>query len=166
MVRKSRRAPRRRQHGGGFAFDGPAFAPAPGFAPEAARTGYDGCTMELPRPAPQVGGACTSCGAVMAPLPMIQQQSGGSYSMVLSNDIGKAHAGYITANCPPARQVGGADGLIVSNPSGYGYNASSPFSTPNQSAHFLEHKGYGQQCMGGGSRRRRSRRHRRSRKHH
>jgi hypothetical protein len=169
MVRKSRRAPRRRQHGGGFAFDGPAYPSPPGFAPEAARNGYDDCTMGVSRPAPQIGGACTTCGVVMAP----QRGGGGGsggYSMVFSNDIGKVHAGYITGDCPPARQVGGAaDGLIVSNPSGYGYDASSPFSTPNQSAHFLEYKGYGQQCMGGGarrSRRHRSRRHRsRSRRH-
>lgn len=149
----------RRQRGGGFAFDGPAFAAAPGFAPEAARTAYDECSMGLPRPAPQVGGACGSC---IVPAPQVGGGGGsGGYSMDLNNDLGKVHAGYTVGACPAARQVGG--GAVVSYPAGYGYDASSPYSTPSQSAHFLEPKGYGQQCMGGGARLRHSRRrHRRS----
>ena len=167
MVRKTARRSRRQQHGGGFAFDGPAFAAAPGFAPEAARTAYDGCSMGLDRPAPQIGGACgtAGCGVVMAP-PMAGLQRGGGggtggYMPILSNELGKFHAGYLNGAC----QVGGGE-ATVSYPAGYGYDATSAYSTPSQSAHFLEHKGYGQQCMGGGSRRHRSRRHRRSQRRH
>lgn len=165
---KSRKHGRRRQRGGGFAFDGPAFQPAGGMAPEAARTGYDECSMALPRPAPQVGGACNCRGIAD---PSIQQRGGGSgsggYMPILDNTLGKFHAGYLSAACPAARQVGGGDAYAeVSYPVGYGYNTSSAFTTPSQSAHFLEHHSYGQQCMGGGARtrrhRHRTRRNRRS----
>ena len=75
--RKTQRRQRRRQNGGGWGFDGPAFAPAGGMAPESARALTDDCAV-LERPAPsvtptgawsQAGGACGSC-AVMAP-PMV-----------------------------------------------------------------------------------------------
>ncbi len=164
---KSRKHSRRAQRGGGFAFDGPAFQPAGGMAPEASRTGYDECTAVLPRPPPQVGGGCMSCGAVMDP--STQQRGGGSgsggYMPILSNELGKFHAGYLSAPCPAARQVGGGEAYAtVSYPAGYGYETSSPFTTPSQSAHFLEPHGYGKQCMGGGSRRRRHHRTRRNRR--
>ena len=162
-VRRSRRS-RRRQHGGGFGFTGPAFMAAPGAAPLEARTVYDDCAMAVERPAPQVGGGCGSvgCGVVMAP----SQRGGGSgtggYMPMLTNELGKFHAGYLNGSCPDARQVGGGEAVAaVSYPAGYGYDGTSPYSTPSQSAHFLEHRGYGQQCMGGGARRLR-RRHRRS----
>lgn len=172
MVRKSAKRSRRstrRQHGGGWGFDGPAFQPASGMAPEAARTGYDECSMGVDRPAPQVGGACGSC---VIPAPQRGGGGGtGGYMPILSNELGKFHAGYLTAPCPAPRQVGGSAAspeLVVSYPAGYGYDTASAFTTPNQSAHFLEHHGYGQQCMGGGARRRRhrTRRNRRSRRRH
>lgn len=104
MPRKSRKTQRRRQqkggrfrsserstqNGGGWGFDGPAFAPAGGMAPESARALTDDCAV-LDRPAPAVvptgawvqtggsmatpnqgGGACGSC-AIMAP------QVGGNF---------------------------------------------------------------------------------------
>ena len=94
MARKSRKTQRRRQqkggrfrsserskqNGGGWGFDGPAFAPAGGMAPESARALTDDCAV-LDRPAPavvptgawvQTGGACGSC-AIMAP------QVGGNF---------------------------------------------------------------------------------------
>lgn len=166
-ARRSRRS-HRRQHGGGFGFTGPAFAAAPGFAPEAARTAYDDCVMGLERPVPQVGGACGSAGCIVmapAPAPGGTQRGGGGgtggYMPILNNDLGKFHAGYLTGECPQARQVGGGEAVAaVSYPAGYGFDGTSPYSTPSQSAHFLEPRGYGQQCMGGGARRRHSRRHR------
>jgi hypothetical protein len=167
MARKSRRGASRRsrrQHGGGWSFDGPAFAPTAGMAPEAARTAMDDCAPPPPRPAPQVGGACVACGTIMAPQVGGGGGSGG-YMPILNNDLGKFHAGYLSGPCPTARQVGGSEAVAaVSYPAGYGYDAASPFTTPSQSSHFLEHKSYGQQCMGGGARRRRhrTRRHRRS----
>lgn len=170
-VRRSRRS-HRRQHGGGFAFDGPAFLPAGGMAPEAARTFTDDCVAPE-RLAPQVGGACGSvgCGVVPDPSTRVPQRGGGAgtggYMPILSNELGKFHAGYLQGACPTASQVGGGEAVAaVSYPAGYGFDGTSPYSTPSQSAHFLEPRGYGQQCMGGGARRRsrrhRSRRHRRS----
>lgn len=177
MARKSAKRARRstrRQHGGGWGFTGPAFTPASGMAPDAARTAYEDCATSVERPVPQVGGACGSCGVVSAP-PMAPQRGGGGgtggYMPILNNDLGKFHAGYLTAPCPATRQVGGSAAspeLVVSYPAGYGYDTASAFTTPSQSAHFLEHHGYGQQCMGGGARRRRhrTRRNRRSRRRH
>lgn len=163
-VRRLRRVSRR-QHGGGFSFDGPAFVAAPGMAPEAARAGYDECAMELTRPAPQVGGACGPCGAANPPIQRGGGGGTGGYMPMLSNELGKFHAGYLVGQCNEARQIGGGEAVAaVSYPAGYGFDSTSPYSTPSQSSHFLEPRGYGQQCMGGGARRRQSRRHR-SRRH-
>ena len=120
--------------------------------------------MALARPAPQIGGGggCGACG-VAAP-PMVPQRGGGGgtggYMPVLSNELGKFHAGYLNGDCGLQRQVGGGEAVAaVSYPAGYGFDTTSPFTTPSQSAHFIEPRSYGQQCMGGGARRR-SRRHR------
>jgi hypothetical protein len=80
MARRNRRTrsrrtrKQRRQRGGGWGFNGPAFPPAGGMAPESARAMTDDCAVTA-RPAPSVtptgawsqsGGGC-GCAAVLAP---------------------------------------------------------------------------------------------------
>lgn len=172
--RKSMRRTRRRpQRGAGWGYNGPAFQPAGGMAPEAARAAVDtGCDFPE-RPAPQVGGGC---GCMAAP-PIQQQRGGGSgtggYGFVLDNSMGgKVYADLTRGPCPT--QSGGSMRAepVVSYPSGYGYNTASAVEIGGGTAHYLEQVPYGRQCMGGGSRSRKrsgrrkaTRRHKKSRRH-
>jgi len=131
----------------------------------------------------------------------------GGYGFELTNELGKVYTSLPVGPCPaqpvatplPSQAGGmapigeggaiaassvvpppGSDAAlreIVSYPSGYALG--HPYSTKNESAHFLEPVRYDRSCMGGGSRKRRSHRksqksrksrksrksHRRSRKH-
>lgn len=163
--RRMRRT-RRSQRGAGWGFNGPAFQPTTGMAPEAARATIDtGCDAPE-RPAPQVGGGC---GCMAAP-PL--QRGGGSgtggYGFVLDNSMGgKVYTDLTRGPCPS--QSGGSMRAepVVSYPSGYGYNTASAVEVGGGSAHFLEQVPYGRQCMGGGARRKhkKSRKARKSRRH-
>lgn len=110
----------------------------------------------------QFGGAC-GCA----------QRGGGSgsggYYQELTNELGKAHAGYQVYPCPSApvenpvfqAQKGGAavDEIgIVSYPSGYGYSPKSVVDTG--SAQYLNQLPYNK-GQAGGRRRRRTQRRRR-----
>lgn len=165
MARRMRRTRRTRrvQRGAGWSFNGPAFQPVAGMAPEAARAVVDtGCDFPE-RPAPQVGGAC-GCMA----MPPIQRGGGsgtGGYGFVLDNTMGgKVYADLTRGACPS--QSGGSIRAepVVSYPSGYGYNTASAVEVGGGTAHYLEQVPYGRQCMGGGARRRASRKHRKSHK--
>lgn len=170
MARRMRRTRRnRKQQGGGWGYNGPAFQPAGGMAPEAARAVVDtGCDFPE-RPAPQVGGGC---GCMAAP-PLWQRGGGsgtGGYGFVLDNSMGgKVYADLTRGACPS--QSGGSMRAepVVSYPSGYGYNTASAVEVGGGTAHYLEQVPYGRQCMGGGSRRLRrrksTRRHKKSRRH-
>jgi hypothetical protein len=167
MVRHSRRMRRtrkgRKQQGGGWSYNGPAFQPAVGMAPEAARAAIDtGCDAPA-RPAPQLGGGC---GCMAAP-PMRGGGSGtGGYGFVLDNSMGgKVYADLTRGPCPS--QSGGSlrSEPVVSYPSGYGYNTASAVEVGGGTAHFLEQVPYGRQCMGGGARKRSGRNRHASRKH-
>ena len=142
----------RKQRGGGWGYNGPAFQPTAGMAPEAARAAIDtGCDFPE-RPAPQVGGGC---GCVAAP-PMQQQRGGGAgtggYGFTLDNSMGgKVYADLTRGPCPS--QSGGMRAEpVVSYPSGYGYNTASAVEVGGGTAHYLEQASYGRQCMGGGRR--------------
>jgi hypothetical protein len=102
MVRKSRktqrrhRRHRRQQRGGGWGFNGPAFAPAGGMAPLEARAVTDDCAV-LDRPAPSVtptgawsqgGGGCSSCAVLAPPI----AQSGGGFLNFLGLGDASANA--------------------------------------------------------------------------
>lgn len=117
----------------------------------------------------QRGGSCACSGITMPPA-IAQQKGGGGgaggYSTILSNDLGKVHAGFAVAPCPPApreNQVGGASSpeQIVSYTTGFGYSPSSVVST--SSAHYLNQQAYNKTCSGGA---RRTRKSRKSRRHH
>ena len=163
--RRMRRTRRRLQRGAGWGYNGPAFQPTGGMAPEAARAAVDtGCDFPA-RPAPQVGGACGCMAA-----PPIRQMGGGSgtggYGFVLDNSMGgKVYADLTRGPCPS--QAGGAMRAepVVSYPSGYGYNTASAVEVGGGTAHYLEQVPYGRQCMGGGSRRKSTRRNKKSRRH-
>jgi hypothetical protein len=99
----------------------------------------------------------------------------GGYGFELTNDLGKVYTSTPVGACPAqpvatplVAQAGGmspiaASGtmaaatptaslsLISSYPSGYALGR--PYSTVNDSAHFLEPVRYDRSCMGGGSRR-------------
>jgi hypothetical protein len=165
--RRMRRTRRRSQRGAGWGFNGPAFQPVAGMAPEAARAAVDtGCDYPE-RPAPQVGGGCGCMAA-----PPLQRGGGagtGGYGFVLDNSMGgKVYADLTRGPCPS--QAGGSmrSEPVVSYPSGYGYNTASAVEVGGGSAHYLEQVPYGRQCMGGGSRRRKHRgrkSHKKSRRH-
>jgi hypothetical protein len=156
--RRIRRTRRRVQRGAGWGFNGQAFAPVAGMAPEAARTTIDtGCDAPA-RPAPQVGGAC-GCMA----MPPLQRGGGagtGGYGFALNNELGKVYPDLIRGPCPS--QSGGSMRAepVVSYPSGYGYNTASAVEVGGGSAHYLEQVPYDRQCMGGGA----LRKHKKSRK--
>lgn len=95
----------------------------------------------------------------------------GGHSFSLTNELGKVYASLPVGACPV--QAGGSAPIgsdaalreIVSYPSGYALG--HPFSTRNESAHFLEPVRYDRSCMGGGSRssrRNRKQKNRRNRK--
>jgi hypothetical protein len=136
----------------------------------------------------QKGGACGGgCGAPMQTggggcgvvYPPQTQRGGGSgnggFGFVLDNSLGKVYDRLSVGRCPPAPmanslpQRGGAavdDFGIVSYKTGYGYNESSPVSTP--SAHYLNQISYDRTCgqTGGKRKKRKSRKSRRSRRQH
>lgn len=96
----------------------------------------------------------------------------GGHSFSLTNELGKVYASLPVGACPV--QAGGSAPIgsdaalrgIDSYPSGYALG--QPFSTRNESAHFLEPVRYDRSCMGGGSRsssrRNRKQKNRRNRK--
>lgn len=123
-----------------------------------------GCGCGLPRQ--QVGGGC-GCSR--------QQIGGGAgtggYGFALTNDLGKVYSALPVGNCPvqpvatPLTSQSGGGGspapigsdaalrTVVSYPSGY--SLGHPYSTVNDSAHFLEPVRYDRSCMGGGARQKR-----------
>ena len=134
------------------------------------------CSWDLRQPPMIGGGGCSSCGS-----PMVGGGGGtGGYGFVLNNDLGKVYATTVNGPCPaqpvatPLRggmapigyestQIAasgsnipppGSDAAlreIASYPSGYALG--HPYSTKNESAHFLEPVRYDRSCMGGGRRR-------------
>jgi hypothetical protein len=112
----------------------------------AQRGGACGCNGAMPPAMLQRGGIATS--------PAQRGGGGGTggYSTVLSNELGKVHAGFDVRPCPSApapTQVGGERSPLdlVSYPTGYGYSPSSVVST--SSAHYLDQQGYNKTCSGG-----------------
>lgn len=137
------------------------------------------------RPPPQLGGRRRTqrgggcgCGSVSSSSRMVggsSQRGGGAgtggHSFSLTNELGKVYASLPVGACPV--QAGGSAPIgsdaalrgIDSYPSGYALG--HPFSTRNESAHFLEPVRYDRSCMGGGSRssrRNRKQKNRRNRK--
>jgi len=92
----------------------------------------------------------------------------GGYGFELTNDLGKVYTSLPVGACPI--QAGGSSPApigsdaalreVVSYPSGYALG--HPFSTRNESAHFLEPVRYDRSCMGGGRRSSRNRKNKRS----
>lgn len=134
----------------------------------------------------QKGGAC-NCGAPMQTggggcgvvYPPQTQRGGGSgnggFGFVLDNTNGKVYDYLSVGACPRVpvenslTQRGGAavdDYGIVSYKTGYGYNDSSPVSTP--SAHYLNQISYDRTCgqTGGKRKSRKSRKSRKGRRQH
>lgn len=156
MAKQQRRS-RKQRGGNGFAFSGPAAVSASG-VPFESRGGYDHCGPEM-RAAPDVsatgafsggslknrsrkqrGGSCNCWGG---------QAGGGAgtggYSFILDNSLGKVYADLPKGTC--GQSGGGSSDAVVSYSSGYGFSATSPFST--SSAHFLEPQSYDRTCAGG-----------------
>jgi hypothetical protein len=96
----------------------------------------------------------------------------GGYSFNLTNELGKVYTSLPVGACPVQTGGGGSNPApigsdaalreIVSYPNGYALG--HPFSTRNESAHFLEPVRYDRSCMGGGSRRRRQNRKQKNRR--
>jgi hypothetical protein len=97
----------------------------------------------------------------------------GGYSFSLTNELGKVYTSLPVGACPVQAGGGGPAPIgsdaalrgVVSYPNGFALG--HPFSTRNESAHFLEPVRYDRSCMGGGSRssrRNRKQKNRRNRK--
>lgn len=162
---KWRRQTRKQQRGGGWGFNGPAFAPAGGMAPESARALTDDCAFPA-RPAPQVGGACGSCG------PMFTQSGGacncggspwgqrgggsgtGGYGFDLTdNSMLKSYASLSQGSCP--QKGGNRPDEIVAYPSGYDLGRAVALDS---GARYLDPIPYGRSCSGGARRTRKGKR--------
>ncbi len=93
----------------------------------------------------------------------------GGYSFSLTNELGKVYTSLPVGACPVQAGGGGPAPIgsdaalrgVVSYPNGFALG--HPFSTRNESAHFLEPVRYDRSCMGGGSRRNRKQKNRRNR---
>jgi hypothetical protein len=131
-----------------------------GSFPPAIQQGGGGCGVVYP-PATQRGGVVTQKGG---------GSGNGGFGFQLDNTLGKVYHSLPVGPCPPVPvanalpQRGGAavdDYGIVSYKTGYGYNESSPVSTP--SAHYLNQISYDRTCgqTGGRRHKRRTHRHRR-----
>jgi len=115
----------------------------------------------------QRGGAC-GCSASARMVGGTQRGGGagtGGYSFSLTNELGKVYTSLPVGACPTQKGGGGSGSDaalrgVVSYPNGFALG--HPFSTRNESAHFLEPVRYDRSCMGGGSRS--SRRSRQNRK--